>query len=113
MRISDGSSDVCSSDLARGVARQGDQRFGRQYIARRSALLDAPLGVVEGRNRAGEGRAAPSCELSGKDGPILPDNGLALRGDSAFARYFGFTLGAKLGTRSERRSVGKEGVREG
>src|SRR3546814_10413027 len=86
MRISDGSSDVCSSDLARGVARQGDQRFGRQYIARRSALLDAPLGVVEGRNRAGEGRAAPSCELSGKGGPILPEDGLALRGDSAFDR---------------------------
>src|SRR3546814_1446017 len=83
MLISDWNSDVCSSDL--------------QYIARRSALLDAPLGVVEGRNRAGEGRAAPSCELSGKGGPILPEDGLALRGDSAFDRLSGFHLGAKLG----------------
>src|SRR3546814_12452387 len=38
-----------------------------------------------------------SSDLSGKGGPILPEDGLALRGDSAFDRLSGFHLGAKLG----------------
>src|SRR3546814_1571379 len=92
MRISDGSSDVCSSDLLLGDNRirieGGRWPFAGGELVLHPATLD--FNAVEPRHL--------SFDLIGVDAAV-------------FLQQFGFENINATGTRSEERRVGKEGVR--
>src|SRR3546814_12720218 len=114
MRISDWSSDVCSSDLDRRLETGGSRILG-QRGARNCApeplgvdlLPDAGLRRLDGVER---GRRAPARHrLRFHDRPAL----LARRGARPLGRHVAHLLrfpGAYLRRRSEERRVGKEWV---
>src|SRR3546814_11386033 len=89
MRISDWSSDVCSSDLRRRSAGSQDARGRAGKAAAGPAAADRAQGRQAGRNPAGAGRAPGRGGYAGRAG---------IDGDLA------------VGDRSEERRVGKECV---
>src|SRR3546814_13679029 len=110
MRISDWSSDVCSSDLLRLT---DDLGFGSDYglfqscqvVGQAAARLSIPASVALQP-------AAPGClnpALGGAVGPALGASAPALLG--GLARLYGIAdVGVPGDRRSEERRGGKEGV---
>src|SRR3546814_1819541 len=66
MRISDWSSDVCSSDLLGGIHRPSGARRDRLHLRARAALRDAPTVVLARGVRRGK-------PLGGAAGPRRQD----------------------------------------
>src|SRR3546814_17191115 len=114
MRISDWSSDVCSSDLH---VLANLAQHARDLAARRFAAL-ARRDVVIARALAGPGRAAGgdrrlrAAVVGGAalQGERVDALGLGMVGIAVHPRLQLAVLGAVGGGRSEERRVGKEGV---
>src|SRR3546814_1034030 len=103
MRISDWSSDVCSSDLVRAA------KFGRCVTAAGRTVLAEK---IDDRQRAGDGQRIAIGDLdargfggAGSVAGFAPDMGHQLFSLGS-ARSFD---GARNGVRSEERGVGREG----
>src|SRR3546814_17168633 len=102
MRISDWSSDVCSSDLLRGMGETATDRNRRRGLTRRATLLRAAA-LYEEAHADADGRVPASFDILYLTGwaPHAPQP-QALRPGSAAAR---------LADRSEERRGGQGGVR--
>src|SRR3546814_16395119 len=91
MRISDWSSDVCSSDLARDM-----ERIDREGTPRAARFLSARIGITSGEGPSGEGFTR-YLKLAA---PCL----------GTVQRHIGRTAAGQRIGRSEERRVGKECV---
>src|SRR3546814_3481951 len=81
MRISDWSSDVCSSDLHARAARGADHPAALPEQGPAGPALSAPVGQAAAQGRDGGGAADPAL----LPGLVLPDPGAAARAQRAAA----------------------------
>src|SRR3546814_17197535 len=113
MRISDWSSDVCSSDLRRLVRAQ--DRGGGVAASRRAAARGRARGVARGHRRCGAASADAANPGGGASRCVPVGGGVRDRGgvDRARADAAGDRVRrGRAGDRSEERRVGKECVRK-
>src|SRR3546814_12119466 len=105
MRISDWSSDVCSSDLLHVVGHHAGGRARRRLVRERRKPL--PRGICVRRQAAGRAQRSSRGSLSGLPSHSFASGGASLRAVITGQSFPSSAFSATNGSRSEERREGE------